>query len=91
MSNNATKQDIDEVQSVLRDFMQQVDNRFTGLEQNENQFNLKFDRFVSTIDGFIGRIDKYEIEPAARDYQFEKLLAWAKKVSEQTGIPLESL
>ena len=54
MSNNVTKQDIDEVLSVLRDFMQQVDNRFTGLEQNENQFNLKFDRFVSTIDGFLG-------------------------------------
>ena len=68
MSNNATKQDIDKVLSVLRDFMQQVDNRFTGLEQNENQFNLKFDRFVSTIDGFLGWIDKYETEPAARDY-----------------------
>ena len=68
MSNNATKQDIDEALSVLRDFMQQVDNRFTGLEQNENQFNLKFDRFVGTIDGFIGWIDKYETEQAARDY-----------------------
>jgi hypothetical protein len=36
---------------------------------------------INTIDSFIGRIDKYETELAARDSQFEKPLTWARKVS----------
>lgn len=51
----------------------------------------KYDHLLSTIDNFIGRIDRYEAEQAARDDQFERLLAWARKVSEKTGIPLENL
>ncbi len=46
---------------------------------------------IITIDGFISRIDKYEIELAARDVQFQRLLDWARKVSSKTGIPLENL
>lgn len=30
---------------------------------------------INTIDGFLSRIDKYEIEMAARDNQYEKLLS----------------
>lgn len=47
--------------------------------------------FLTTIDGFLARIDHYETENAARDHQFEKLLVWARKVSDKTGIPLENL
>lgn len=39
----------------------------------------------------VSRIDKYETEQAARDNQFDKLLVWARKVSEKTGVPLEDL
>lgn len=95
MNDSATKEDIqlireemresfNDVTSIIREFMQQVDERF-------NDQDKKYDRLINTIDGFIGRIDKYETELAARDHQFEKLLAWARKVSEKTGIPLENL
>ena len=84
MSEAATRQDIDEVIGILRDFMGQVSEQFQIQDS-------KYDRLITTIDGFIGRIDKYEIETAARDNQFERLLAWARKVSEKTGIPLEDL
>lgn len=95
MSNAATKEDINlirdemresfsDVTSIIRDFMQQVDERFNAQDK-------KYDRLINTIDGFIGRIDKYETEQAARDRQFEKLLVWARKVSEKTGIPLDNL
>lgn len=84
MSEAATRQDIDEVIDILRDFMKQVDERFTEQEK-------KYDRLINTIDGFISRIDKYETEQAARDIQFDKLLVWARKVSEKTGVPLEDL
>lgn len=49
------------------------------------------DRLLNTVDGFISRIDRYETEMTARDRQFQKLLEWAHRVSEKTGIPLENL
>jgi hypothetical protein len=92
MSDNITKDDLklalrehtDEIMSVLHTFMQQVDERFNNQDK-------KYDHLINTIDGFLSRIDKYEVELAARDSQFERLLAWARKVSEKTGIPLENL
>ena len=92
MSDQITNEDLkaalrehtDEIMSVLHTFMQQVDERFNDMDK-------KYDRLINTIDGFLSRIDKYETEMAARDNQFEKLLTWARKVSEKTGIPLENL
>ena len=91
MSEAATKQDIDEVLGVLRDFMGQVADQFSEVSKRFDEQDRKYDHLINTIDGFVGRIDKYEMELAARDNQFEKLLVWARKVSEKTGIPLENL
>ena len=59
------------------------------LDEKASQSSL--DRLTNTIDGFVKRLNDNEIELAARDSQFEKLLMWARKVSEKTGIPLENL
>jgi archaellum component FlaC len=91
MSETATREDIDEVIDIVRGLMQQVDNRFDGIEKEIIELKKSHNRLLNTIDGFIGRIDKYETELAARDNQFEKLLVWARKVSKKTGIPLENL
>lgn len=91
MSDTATRKDIDDVISIIRDFMTQVDNRFNSIEKEITQLKDSHNRLMNTIDGFIGRIDKYETELAARDNQLEKLLVWARKVSDKTGIPLENL
>ena len=87
----ALKAQTDEIVGLLRDFMTQVDERFTHVEKEITELKESHNRLLNTIDGFIGRIDKYETELAARDHQFEKLLAWAHKVSTKTGIPLENL
>jgi predicted ATP-dependent protease len=84
MGQAVTRDDIDEVLELLHTFMKQVDDRFNEQEK-------KYDRLITTIDGFISRIDKYEVELAARDAQFQRLLDWARKVSSKTGIPLENL
>jgi len=105
MSETATRKDIDDVIDILKDFMGQVSSQFTEVNHRfaaiDNQFaevnrrldllDEKYDHLLNTIDGFIARIDRYETELAARDSQFERLLAWARKVSEKTGIPLENL
>lgn len=76
----------------------QVDARFAGIEnelaemkQDIVDLKASHDRLLNTVDAFVKRLDDYEAEQTARDSQFEKLLEWARKVSEKTGIPLENL
>lgn len=70
----------------VEEFRQEMN---TKLDEKASQASL--DRLTNTIDAFIKRLDDAEIEDVARDNQFKKLLAWARKVSEKTGIPLENL
>jgi len=81
----------DEIVNLIHVFMDQVDTKFKTVESEIIELKESHNKLINTIDGFISRIDKYESELAARDNQFEKLLAWARKVSEKTGIPLEYL
>jgi septal ring factor EnvC (AmiA/AmiB activator) len=90
-SDKALRSHTDEIVGLVREFMVQVDDRFNRVEKEITDLKESHNRLLNTIDGFIGRIDKYETELAARDSQFEKLLSWAKKVSEKTGVPLENL
>lgn len=80
-----------DITNLITTFMEQVDARFQKVEYDLADLKESHNRLLNTIDGFISRIDKYETELAARDSQFEKLLTWARKVSEKTGIPLENL
>jgi predicted transcriptional regulator len=85
------KQQMDEIGGLFQTFMNQVDARFNSVEARQDEQDRKFDRLMNTLDAFLKRLDDYEIENVARDRQFERLLAWARKVSEKTGIPLENL
>lgn len=67
------------------------DQQFIAINERLDQLDRKYDHLITTMDNFIARLDKQETEQAARDSQFEKLLTWARKVSEKTGIPLENL
>ena len=49
------------------------------------------DKLISTLDGFVKRLDDSETEQSARDAQFDRLLEWAREVSKKTGIPLRNL
>lgn len=99
MSDTVTSQQLDsalrtqteEIVGILQSFMQQTSDEFEKINNRLDGLDQKYDRLVSTIDGFVSRIDKYETELAARDNQIEKLISWARKVSEKTGIPLENL
>ncbi len=72
--------------TYIEDFRSEVNEK---LDEKASQSSL--DSLQRTIDRFVNRLDEQEIELRARDSQFEKLLVWARKVSEKTGIPLESL
>jgi septal ring factor EnvC (AmiA/AmiB activator) len=104
MADYATKNDVQEIvdkavndlSAVMSQFANDVNNRFDKVEsdisdikQEITDLKASHDRLLNTIDGFIGRIDTYETELAARDAQFARLLEWAKEVSKKTGIPLK--
>lgn len=103
MAEYATKQDVQEIvdravdkavtdlSEIIANFAQQVDMRFNEVEKELSELKDSHQRLLNTIDSFVGRIDRYESEQAARDSQFNRLLEWARKVSEKTGIPLENL
>lgn len=103
MAEYATKQDVQEIvdravekavtdlSEIITNFAQHVDTRFNQVEKEISELKDSHQRLLNTIDGFVGRIDRYESEQAARDSQFNRLLEWARKVSEKTGIPLENL
>ncbi len=89
--NKAVDKAVDDLTGLIHTFMDQVSKKFVEYDEQFRQLNKKYDHLVSTIDGFIARIDRYETEMAARDKQFDRLVEWARKVSEKTGIPLENL
>ena len=51
MNDAATRQDIDEVIGILREFMGQVDERFNKIEADSVEFNSKYDHLINTVDG----------------------------------------
>jgi septal ring factor EnvC (AmiA/AmiB activator) len=89
--NDSLNKQTDEIIGVLQSFIVNVNSEFQKINNRLDELDDKYNHLVNTIDTFISRIDKYETELAARDSQFEKLLAWARKVSEKTGIPLDNL
>lgn len=99
MSNYATKTDVskivdkavDDISTLIKSLIDQTDQRFNTIETQLGAIETSHQKLINTIDGFVKRIDEQEIESAARDNQFQRLLEWARKVSEKTGIPLENL
>lgn len=70
----------------VEEFRREVNDK---LDDKASRSNIEM--LTSSIDGFIRRLDDNETEQAARDRQFDRLLEWARKVSDKTGIPLENL
>jgi len=106
MSENVTKQDlvelkrdlqgsidkaVEDLSEVIANLAQQMHTELVEIKSDNRDTKDTLNRLMNSIDGFVGRIDKYETELAARDSQIEKLISWARKVSEKTGVPLENL
>lgn len=73
---------------------------FMHMKEQFEMVNKKLDEKAShksigslakTIDGFLNRLERQEIENGARDLRFDRLLDWAREVSTKTGISLKNL
>lgn len=103
MSTNVTKSDIlvvekrieqriekavEDIATIIHDFSQQVANEFRVVNSRIDKIESSIDRLTNTLDGFAKRVEDAEAENAARDVQVLRLIEWAKKVSDKTGIAL---
>lgn len=70
----------------VEDFRREMNEKLTYTASQE-----ALDRLTNSVDAFVKRLDDKSLENKMRDRQFDRLLVWAKKVSEKTGIPLEDL
>lgn len=99
MAEYATKEDVQKIvndavsdlSDIINNFASQVDSRFSEVEKRLDRLEDSHQKLLNTIDGFLKRLDEIETEQLARDRQVERLIEWARKVSEKTGIPLENL
>lgn len=66
----------------------EVDKR---IDAQDDKFARRFDSIDRTLDGIAKRLDTDGTEQAARNSRVERIIAWARKVSAKTGIPLEDL
>jgi hypothetical protein len=70
----------------IEEFRSEVNRRF-----DETAPKSSMDHLINTLDGFLRRLDDNEIEQAARDLQFNRLVEWAREVSKKTGVPMPDL
>ena len=74
-----------------------IGKRFDGMERRLENFEENMatknsiDHLINTMDDFIRQITDNEVEQVARDAKFNRLVEWAREVSEKTGIPLPNL
>lgn len=92
MAEYATRDEVQEiVNKAVEDLSVIIRELAQSMHEEITEVKSSIDRLTNTIDGFVKRLDEVETEQLARDRQFERLVEWARKVSEKTGIPLENL
>jgi len=70
----------------IEDFRHETGERF-----DETASKKQVNHLIDAVDSFAGQVKDQEIEQAARDAQFARLVEWARKVSAKTGVPLPDL
>lgn len=80
---------ISDLTDIIKSFMQQVDERFNKVEERLDRLEESHQQLLRTIDSFINRMEEHDVANHSRDDKYDKLFAWARKVSKKTGIPLD--
>lgn len=79
---------VSELTAVMSQFANDVQSKLADHYEEFRKMNAKYDYLINTIDGFIGRIDRYETELAARDHKVDRLERWIQQIATQTGVKL---
>ncbi|MBI2798544.1 hypothetical protein HYX70_04615 [Candidatus Saccharibacteria bacterium] len=82
-------QRFDDTTGLIRELIEEFSGRFDNVEQRLDRLEKNYGQPLLTMDKFIARLDREELENSSRDAQLARLEAWAIKVSKKTGIKLE--
>lgn len=88
---DATEQTVNDLSEVIQQLAFSMSDQIKDVKTDIADIRASIDRLTQTMDKFVARLDHQELEMAAQDSRFEKLLDWAREVSEKTGIPLKDL
>lgn len=70
----------------IEEFRAETNERFEKMATKES-----VDRLTNTIDGFLKRLDDYEVELAARDSKINRLEKYIEVLAEKAGVDLDSI
>ena len=100
MSNDyATKDDVKEIvgkavedlSNIIADLAQSMHEEIVELKKDNQEIKQTLNKLLSTMDSYYAQAEEARLDLAASDSRFEKLLAWARDVSEKTGIQIRDL
>lgn len=101
MSDTATKQDIRELQdeikesfndvtSLLRVFMQQVDDRFNEVELEQQKIRTEISRVFDYLDSQLKKQEINDDERVVMGHQLDRLDKWTHDLADKIGYKLST-
>jgi len=96
MSNSATKNDITELRdelkesfsditSLLQTFMQQVDERFSGVENEQKKIREEISRVFDYLDSAMKKQEISDDERLVMGHQLDRLDKWTHELANKIG------
>jgi uncharacterized membrane-anchored protein YhcB (DUF1043 family) len=94
--NNATKQDVDELRSELKDsfdditsllrtFMQQVDDRFNQMQIEAEKTQTEISKVFDCLDNLLKKHEISEDERLVMGHQLDRLDKWTHELAAKIG------
>lgn len=84
-------EDVTSILDTMRFFMDTVSKKFEDYDGEFRQLNKKYDHLIMTMDGFISKLDKYEVELAARDSKINRLEKYIEALAKKAGVDLNTI
>ena len=96
MSNAATKEDVTELRSELKEsfsditallqtFMQQVDERFSGVEHEQKKTQKEISRVFDYLDNVVKKQEISDDERIVMGHQLDRLDKWTHELANKIG------
>lgn len=84
-----SKRIVDDISEVIDQLAHNMHTELQSVRREVADLRASVESIANTLDHFLKRLDDVEKDNVARDAQYARLLAWAEKVAEVTGVKLE--
>lgn len=84
------KDSFEDVTALLRVFMQQVDSRFTAIEQEQQKTHQEISRVFDYLDNLLKKHEITDDERLVMGHQLDRLDQWTHELAKKIGYELSS-